>query len=347
MSRGQTGYDRHITIFSPEGRLYQVEYAFKAIQTSGLTSVGVRGADCVCIATQKKIPDKLHDPTSVTNMHKITDTIGIVTTGIVPDSRSSIQTLREEAAEFKFTYGYDMPVESLAKRAADLAQVYTQHAYMRPLGVSLIICGMDLEGEAKLPKLFRCDPAGYYAGYKATSSGNKEQEANNYLEKKLKADPNANLSYDDTVQTALGCLQNIVGADLKASDVEVRPAKAPRPAPFAPRGPQPGSAPAHLLTSASERACPPRPSPARADRGGAREQPQVCAALRRRDRGAAHRHGREGLAAKRGRRTASSAPQLEAHASRGRDVVPSAERAGAIVKRMASLAPRTDRPLPL
>jgi 20S proteasome subunit alpha 1 len=175
MSRGQTGYDRHITIFSPEGRLYQVEYAFKAIQTSGLTSVGVRGTDCVCIATQKKTPDKLHDPTSVTNMHKITDTIGIVTTGILPDSRYSIQKLREEAAEFKFNYGYDMPVASLAKRAADIAQVYTQHAYMRPLGVSLIIAGMEIEGESKTPKLFRCDPAGYFAGYKATSSGNKEQ----------------------------------------------------------------------------------------------------------------------------------------------------------------------------
>jgi hypothetical protein len=108
-------------------------------------------------------------------MHKITDTIGIVTTGILPDSRYSIQKLREEAAEFKFNYGYDMPVASLAKRAADIAQVYTQHAYMRPLGVSLIIAGMEIEGESKTPKLFRCDPAGYFAGYKATSSGNKEQ----------------------------------------------------------------------------------------------------------------------------------------------------------------------------
>lgn len=279
MSRGQTGYDRHITIFSPEGRLYQVEYAFKAIQTSGLTSVGVRGVDCSCIATQKKIPDKLHDPTSVTNMHKITDTIGIVTTGIVPDSRSSIQTLREEAAEFKFTYGYDMPVESLAKRAADLAQVYTQHAYMRPLGVSLIICGMDIEGESKVPKLFRCDPAGYYAGYKATSSGNKEQEANNFLEKKLKADPNARLSYDDTVQTALGCLQTIVGADLKASDVEVS-CKSDAGSAFScaalaracPNREQRGRAPL-IKTRDLSSAC------ACADRRGDREQPQIYAAV--------------------------------------------------------------------
>lgn len=221
MSRGSSGYDRHITIFSPEGRLYQVEYAFKAIQTSGLTSVGVRGKDCACVATQKKIPDKLHDPVSVTNMHKISEHIGLVTTGIVPDARSSVQTLREEAAQFQFDYGYEMPVAVLAKRAADLAQVYTQHAYMRPLGVSLIIIGMDVEGDEKTPKLYRCDPAGYFAGYKATSSGHKEQEANNFFEKKIKAAPEAQYDFNETVQTALGCLQTIVGSDLKASDVEV------------------------------------------------------------------------------------------------------------------------------
>mmetsp|Transcript_3140 Transcript_3140/g.9045 ORF Transcript_3140/g.9045 Transcript_3140/m.9045 type:complete len:284 (+) Transcript_3140:251-1102(+) len=207
MARGSSaGYDRHITIFSPEGRLYQVEYAFKAIKTSGLTSVGVRGADSCVVLTQRKVPDKLYDPESVTNMYAITPNIGLVMTGIVPDARASVKKLREEAAKFKFNNGYDIPVSYLAKRAADTAQVYTQHANMRPLGIAMIIIGIDVEGEKKVPQLFRCDPAGYYVGYKATSAGAKEQEANNFLEKRFKPPAGSNvavdpkLSHDDTVQ---------------------------------------------------------------------------------------------------------------------------------------------------
>jgi len=221
MSRGSSaGYDRHITIFSPEGRLYQVEYAFKAIKTSGLTSVGVRGADSCVVLTQRKVPDKLHDAESVTNMYHITDKIGLVMTGIVPDARASVSRLRSEASEFKFNYGYEIPVSYLAKRAADIAQVYTQHANMRPLGIAMIIIGIDEEGDNMIPQLYRCDPAGYFVGYKATSAGQKEQEANNFLEKRFKTEANPSLSYDDTVQLALACLQNVLGSDLKAADIE-------------------------------------------------------------------------------------------------------------------------------
>lgn len=180
----------------------------------------MRGADSCVVLTQRKVPDKLHDPDSVTNLYPITDKIGLVMTGMVADARASVTRLRNEAAEFKFNYGYEIPVSYLAKRAADLAQIYTQHANMRPLGIAMIMIGMDVEGDTKVPQLFRCDPAGYYVGYKATSAGQKEQEANNFLEKRYKAEPNPKLSYDDTVQLALACLQNVLGSDLKASDIE-------------------------------------------------------------------------------------------------------------------------------
>ena len=93
----------------------------------------------------------------------------------------------------------------------------------------MILIGIDVEGDKKIPQLYRCDPAGYYVGYKATSAGQKEQEANNFLEKRYKTESNPQLSYDDTVQLALACLQNVLGSDLKASDVEACVTRAEQP----------------------------------------------------------------------------------------------------------------------
>jgi 20S proteasome subunit alpha 1 len=152
-----TGYDRHITIFSPEGKLYQVEYAFKAVKAAGNTTIAVRGDNTVCVVTQKKVPDKLIDPTSVSHLHKITDSIGIAVPGSAPDARSLVQKARETAAKFRYSYGYEAPVDYLAQVLADRAQFFTQYAYMRPLGVMPILIGMD---EERGPQLFKVDPAG-------------------------------------------------------------------------------------------------------------------------------------------------------------------------------------------
>ncbi|GMH34067.1 hypothetical protein BSKO_01901 [Bryopsis sp. KO-2023] len=216
MSRGSQGYDRYITIFSPEGRLYQVEYAFKAVKSSGNTSIGVRGKDCVCVVTQKKVPDKLIDPTSVTNLHKVTKRVGMLLTGMSADARCVIQEAREIAANFRFNYGYEIPVDFLAKSLADRAQVKTQNASMRPLGVVSTVCGIDEELGAQL---FKVDPAGYFVGYKACSAGAKDTEATNFLEKKLKGDPK--FDYEECVQTAIGALQNVLSEDFKATELEV------------------------------------------------------------------------------------------------------------------------------
>lgn len=152
-----SGYDRMITIFSPEGKLYQVEYAFKAVKSAGNTTIAIRGDDTVCVVSQKKVPDKLIDPASVSNMFPVTKYIGIAVTGLTADSRSIVQDARHRAAEFRFKYGYEIPVDYLAQVLADKAQVHTQFARMRPLGVMTILVGIDDE---RGPQLYKIDPAG-------------------------------------------------------------------------------------------------------------------------------------------------------------------------------------------
>jgi len=216
MSR-DSNYDHHITIFSPQGRLYQMEYAFKASSTaSGLTGVAIRGSNSCAVVTQKKVPDRLIDPKSVSHVFSITPKIGCLATGLIADCKAQVQRARYEAADFQFKYGYAIPVHVLARRIADIAQVNTQSASMRPLATVCLLVGVDDE---KGPQVFKVDCAGHYLPFFATASGAKEQEAVNFLEKRL--DDMKTFDGDQTVRTAIMCLGSVLGSDFRGNEIEV------------------------------------------------------------------------------------------------------------------------------
>ncbi|OAX36967.1 N-terminal nucleophile aminohydrolase [Rhizopogon vinicolor AM-OR11-026] len=227
MSR--TSYDRYLTVFSPEGRLYQVEYAFKAISGSGHTAVSVRGMDTSVVITQKKIPDKLLDASTVTHLYSITPSIGCVMTGLVADARAQVLRAQQEAVEWRYKYGYEITPDALARRLANINQVYTQRAAMRPLGISMILIGIDAEFG---PQCFKLDPAGYFVGFHATAAGQKQQEAMNHLEKKWKkldkgkgADDAAaagkKLSRAEVIEIAIEAMSTVHATDYKAGEIEI------------------------------------------------------------------------------------------------------------------------------
>ncbi|KAF5126493.1 hypothetical protein DV495_003512 [Geotrichum candidum] len=205
---------------------YLLEYAFKAVTSANITSLGIRGKDSAVVISQKKVSnfadiykqDKLLDPASVSYIYQISPGIGAVLTGQSPDAQAAVTRARSEAAEFRYKNGYEMPCDALAKRLANINQLYTQRAYMRPLGVSITLISVDDEFG---PQLYKCDPAGYYVGYKATATGPKQQEALNHLEKKLKKKEYAPGDWKQVVELAITALSNVLSVDFRKNDIEI------------------------------------------------------------------------------------------------------------------------------
>ena len=206
------GYDRALTVFSPDGRLFQIEYAREAVKR-GTTSIGIKSKDGVIFAVDKKIKSKLIESSSVEKIFKIDEHIGTASSGLVADARRLVDIARQQAQINRLNYHEPISVTGLAKYIGDLEQMYTQSGGIRPFGISLIIGGVS-DGECKL---YETDPSGALVEYKATAIGLGRDKALDLFEEKYEDD----LSLEDAIDLAIEGLYLATDGKVVDDSVEI------------------------------------------------------------------------------------------------------------------------------
>jgi len=194
------GYDRAITVFSPEGRLYQVEYATEAVR-HGPLAVGVKAVDGVILAGEKRSPHALVDLGTLRKILLIDDHIGTAIAGLHADARKLIDEARLRAQINRLSYDEPISIQSLVVNICDIKQAYTQAGGYRPFGVSLLVGGIDHDG----PQLFTTDPSGSFWGWKATAIGKESDVVRDFF----KENYNEKMDIEAALKFALeGLLRN-------------------------------------------------------------------------------------------------------------------------------------------
>ncbi|MCC6058757.1 MAG: archaeal proteasome endopeptidase complex subunit alpha [Thermofilum sp.] len=204
------GYDRAITIFSPEGRLYQVEYAYEAVKR-GMTALGVKAVDGVVLAVEKKSTSPLVE--GAEKIKKIDDHVGVAFAGLFGDARVLIDQARIYAQTHRLVYGEPIPIEMLVKRICDIKQVYTQHGGVRPFGVAFLFAGIDRKGV----HLIQTDPGGTYLRCKARAIGAGAQRALDLFVKEYRDD----IKIDEAVLLALRGLREAMEEGFSPENIEL------------------------------------------------------------------------------------------------------------------------------
>lgn len=188
MYQTRTAYDRGVGTFSPEGRLFQVEYAIKAIDL-GSCSIGVRTAEGVVLGVEKRLTSPLLEQSSVEKLQEVDRHIGVAISGLTADARTLVDHARVECANHRFTYDEPLRVESLTQSVCDLKMSFGEGGddeeeggkkkskMSRPFGVSLLIAGCDARG----PQLYNTDPSGTYVAWDAQAIGNGGEAARGLL----------------------------------------------------------------------------------------------------------------------------------------------------------------------
>lgn len=205
-------YDRAITVFSPDGRLFQVEYAYETVK-KGSTVLGITCPEGVVLAAEERIVSKLQDPNFTWKIFQIDDHMGAAISGLSSDARLLIDQARIYAQSNRLMYDEIMDVDVLSKRVGDIMQIYTQHAGVRPFGVSIIFGGVDKSGS----RIIQTDPSGTCYAYKAVSAGIGSEKVKEILEAKY--DDKINL--EDAILLAIESVSTVIEGGIEAKKIKV------------------------------------------------------------------------------------------------------------------------------
>ncbi|MHA1194885.1 MAG: archaeal proteasome endopeptidase complex subunit alpha [Promethearchaeota archaeon] len=201
----QRSYDRALTVFSPEGRLFQVEYALEAVRR-GTLAVAVKSKNSVCLAAQIKIPTKLMDADSIDKIFQVDEHIGVAISGLHADSRALINYARVQAQSFRLTYDEPVRLSMLVKTIADICQNYTQFGGTRPFGCALFFIAIDAGGT----QIYTTSPSGIYRAFKAYALGSGEATAREYLAQNYKED----MEFNEIIKLAINALKESIDEDI-------------------------------------------------------------------------------------------------------------------------------------
>jgi len=205
-------YSFSLTTFSPSGKLVQIEYALNAV-AGGATSIGIKARNGVVIATEKKMQSVLIDESTLDKVVNLTKNIGVVYSGMGPDSRVLVNKARKQAQKYRAVYNEYPPTKMLVREIATVMQEYTQSGGVRPFGVSLLVAGYDEDG----PALYQVDPSGSYFAWKATAIGKNMINGKTFLEKRY----NDEMELEDAVHTAILTLKEGFEGQMTEHNIEI------------------------------------------------------------------------------------------------------------------------------
>ena len=190
------GYDMTPTMYSPDGRIYQVEYAIETVKR-GTLAVGICTKEGIILAVEEK-PRTLQTANITQKIFRVDQHIGIAAAGYIPDARVQVDNARFFSQGNKMTYDESVEVATVAKHLADQSHQFTQYSGVRPNGVALIIAGVDQKGES----IYVTDPSGTYVQYAAIAIGAGSDDVNEFLEKYY----NTDMSLDEAASLAVAAI---------------------------------------------------------------------------------------------------------------------------------------------